>query len=81
MRQDQPRNPARGRGDQHVLLLWSAPLCSTLARIIHEGSSRKRADAKRDGHSEAGDWLCRLRRCLSRFSQMGTGTKKKGTSP
>ena len=23
-----------------------------LARIIHEGSSRKRADAKRDGHSE-----------------------------
>ena len=24
-----------------------------LARIIHEGSSRKRADAKRDGHSEA----------------------------
>jgi dethiobiotin synthetase len=24
-----------------------------LARIIHEGSSRKRADAKRDGHSES----------------------------
>jgi len=24
-----------------------------LARNIHEGSSRKRADAKRDGHSEA----------------------------
>jgi len=24
-----------------------------LARIIHEGSSRKRADAKRGGHSEA----------------------------
>ena len=23
-----------------------------LARIIHEGSLRKRADAKRDGHSE-----------------------------
>ena len=23
-----------------------------LARIIHEGSSRKHADAKRDGHSE-----------------------------
>ena len=23
-----------------------------LARIIHEGSSRKRADVKRDGHSE-----------------------------
>ncbi len=23
-----------------------------LARIIHEGSSRKRADAVRDGHSE-----------------------------
>lgn len=24
-----------------------------LARITHEGSSRKHADAKRDGHSEA----------------------------
>ena len=24
-----------------------------LARMIHDGSSRKRADAKRDGHSEA----------------------------
>ncbi|MBK5282317.1 MAG: hypothetical protein JJE16_09540 [Nitrospiraceae bacterium] len=24
-----------------------------LARIIHEGSLRKRADAKRDGHSKA----------------------------
>jgi hypothetical protein len=24
----------------------------SLARIIHEGSSRKRAGAKRDGHSE-----------------------------
>jgi len=24
-----------------------------LARMIHEDSSRKRADAKRDGHSEA----------------------------
>jgi hypothetical protein len=36
-----------------------------LARIIHEGSLRTRADAKRDGHSEAGDWLCRLRQCQS----------------
>ncbi len=27
--------------------------CNGLARIIHEGSPRKRADAKRDGHSEA----------------------------
>jgi hypothetical protein len=26
-----------------------------LARIVHEGSSRKRADAKRDGHSETGN--------------------------
>jgi hypothetical protein len=26
--------------------------CKTLACIIHEGSSRKRADVKRDGHSE-----------------------------
>ena len=25
----------------------------SLARIIHEGSLRKRADAKRDGYSEA----------------------------
>ena len=37
---------------------WNAPTLrvprsTTLARIIHEGSSRKRADAKRDGHSEA----------------------------
>ena len=39
-----------------------------LARNIDEGSSRKRADAKRDGHSEARDWLCCLRQCLSRFS-------------
>jgi hypothetical protein len=31
-----------------------------LARIIHEGSLRKRADAERDRHSETGDWLCRL---------------------
>jgi hypothetical protein len=31
-----------------------------LARIIHKGSLRKRADAKRDRHSEAGDWLCHL---------------------
>jgi hypothetical protein len=42
-----------------------------LARIIHEGPSRKRADAKRDGHSEAGDRLCRLRQCLSRSSDGG----------
>ena len=48
--------------------------------ITHEGSSRKRADATRDGHSEAGDWLCRLRQCLSRSSD-GDSTKKKGASP
>jgi len=33
--------------------------------MIHEGSSRTRADAKRDGHPEAGDQLCRLRQLLS----------------
>jgi len=36
--------------------------------MIHEGSSRKRAAAKRDGHPKAGDWLCRLRHLLSRSS-------------
>ena len=30
-----------------------ALISTPLARIIHEGSLRKRADAKRDGHSEA----------------------------
>ena len=46
----------------------SKRVADALARSIHEGSSRKRANAKRDGHSEVGDWLCRLRRCLSRSS-------------
>jgi hypothetical protein len=37
---------------------WNAstlrvPRSTTLALIIHEGSLRTRADAKRDGHSEA----------------------------
>jgi len=40
-----------------VRLAGTAPITKlarlVLARIIHEGSSRKRADAKRDGHSEA----------------------------
>ncbi|HEY6288204.1 MAG TPA: dethiobiotin synthase [Nitrospiraceae bacterium] len=39
-----------------VRLAGTAPITKlarlVLARIIHEGSSRKRADAKRDGHSE-----------------------------
>ena len=34
------------------VILFSEEL-KGLARIIHEGSLRKRADAKRDGHSEA----------------------------
>ena len=40
-----------------IRLAGTAPITKlarlVLARIIHEGSSRKRADAKRDGHSEA----------------------------
>ena len=40
-----------------VRLAGTAPITKlarlVLARIIHDGSSRKRADAKRDGHSEA----------------------------
>jgi hypothetical protein len=36
--------------------------------MIHEGTSRNRTDAKRDGHPEAEDWLCRLRQLLSRSS-------------
>jgi dethiobiotin synthetase len=40
-----------------VRLAGTAPITKlarlVLARIIHEGSLRKRADAKRDGHSEA----------------------------
>jgi len=34
-------------------LVFAAAFKVTLARIMHEGSLRKRADAKRDGHSEA----------------------------
>jgi hypothetical protein len=51
-----------------VLLIPSGEVDAELARIIHEGASRKRADAKRDGHSEAGDWLYRLQQCQSRSS-------------
>ena len=35
---------------------------------------------KRDGHSEAGDWLCRLRQCCPAL-QTGTGVKKKDANP
>jgi hypothetical protein len=49
-----------------------------LARIIHDSSSRKRADVKRDGHSEAGDWLRHLRRCLSRCSSDWDWCQKEG---
>ena len=58
-----PRLTTYEHGEHHLTI--------PLARIIHEGSWRKRADAKRDGHSEAGDWLCRLRQCLSRSSDGG----------
>ena len=36
-----------------VLLIPPGGVDAELARIIHEGALRKRADAKRDGHSEA----------------------------
>jgi hypothetical protein len=35
-----------------VLLIPPGEVDAELARIIHEGASQKRADAKRDGHSE-----------------------------
>jgi len=37
----------------HGFEVLTARDAQNLARIIHEGSSRKRADAKRNGHSEA----------------------------
>jgi hypothetical protein len=37
---------------EFVSIVFRRQISSMLARIIHEGSSRKRADAKRDGHSE-----------------------------
>jgi dethiobiotin synthetase len=47
----------RNWNDGLVRLARTAPITRlarlVLARIIHEGSSRKRADAKRNGHSEA----------------------------
>jgi len=55
-----PHNPSVGRNwnEGLIRLAGTAPITKlarlVLARIIHhEGSSRKRADAKRDGHSEA----------------------------
>ena len=35
-----------------ILREWKQGHAEMLIRIIHEGSSRKRAEAKRDGHSE-----------------------------
>jgi dethiobiotin synthetase len=54
-----PYSPSvnRNRNEGLVHLAGTAPIKRlarlVLARIIREGSSRKRADAKRDGHSEA----------------------------
>ena len=54
-----PYNPSVGRNwnEGLIRLAGTAPITKlarlVLTRIIHEGSSRKRADAKRDGHSEA----------------------------
>jgi dethiobiotin synthetase len=54
-----PYSPSVGRNwnEGLIRLAGTAPITKlvrlVLARIIHEGSSRKRADAKRDGHSEA----------------------------
>ena len=54
-----PYSPSVNRNwnESLVRLAGTAPITKlarlVLARIIHEGSSRKRADAKRDGHSEA----------------------------
>ena len=53
---------------------------SLLARIIHKGSSRKRADAKRDGHSEQGTGSAVCGGACP-APQTGTGDKKKGASP
>ncbi len=53
-----PYSPSVNRNwnESLVRLAETAPITKlaglVLARIIHEGSSRKRADAKRDGHSE-----------------------------
>jgi len=67
---------------------WTVTRCRIILRhalrplaspIIHDGSLRKRADAKRDVYSEAGDWLCRLRQCPA--PQTGAGIKKKGPCP
>jgi hypothetical protein len=38
-----------------LVLVVNLAIYGWLARIIHDSSSRKRADAKRDRHSEAGD--------------------------
>jgi hypothetical protein len=37
--------------------------------------------ASETGARRLGDWLRRLRRCLSRCFRTGTGAKKKGASP
>ena len=49
--EDYPTDP---RGPSCLVggLAGANPIHVVLARIIHDGSSRKRADARRDGHSE-----------------------------
>ena len=51
------------------------------ARIIHEGSYETVETPSETGARSLGDWLRRLRRCLSRYFRTGTGAKKKGASP
>jgi len=52
-----------------------------LTRIIHDGSSRKRADAKRDWHSEAKGLALPSAAVPVPLLRRGTGTKMKGASP
>ena len=51
---------AGGEGASLTISQRIAKVGAPLSRMIHEGSSRKRADAKRDGHSEAGSPECIL---------------------
>jgi len=52
-----------------------------LARIVHEASSRKRADVKRDGHSEARGLAPPSAVAPVPLFRRGQAQKKKGASP
>jgi len=52
-RRDFSRFARAATSSRSMVSLVRAKAVVDLARIIHEGSSRKRADAKRGGHSEA----------------------------